>query len=238
MPHVGPIRRGGELPDVEKSGEVASENETVVPRGDHLYNEHIRRGNAMLEWVVDSSWWLLGLLGLTLVVLAYLWWANRQRGLLVAAAVVTGLMALLWLLGQVIVTDRQQIVNAVNEMAAAVSARRPDDVIKYLAEDFEYAGSGRTITKDDVRQALKRAAEHYGVHEVTVSQFQFDKVAPAEGRAAVQFQFSVFDGSGDALALMRAKADFVRVNGKWLMRTIRFYKAFTNSDQEFHVNVP
>lgn len=187
----------------------------------------------MLHWLVDNVLWFYILFGLVAAALLYLWWINRRRALLFALCAVAGLLVLLFLLSWFVVTPRQQITNALYEMAEGVSANKPDQVLKHLAKDFRF----KTLTRADVAAAINRGVTLHGIQDVFVWNFQFDELAPAEKKAKVSFHFRV-TGVREEIGFALCRSEFVEEEGKWRMKSINFFKPVAGSDQELPIPVP
>jgi hypothetical protein len=188
----------------------------------------------MFHWVFDNIWIFYVLLVAVAAALGYLWWANQTRGLLIATGVVSALLVLLFLLSWLIVTDREEMTNAVYEMAGGVSANEPDRVVKHLAKDFSY----RSLNKAAVATAINQAVTRWGIGDVIVWNFKFDQVSREDKSARVQFHMRVTDRDGLEVGFALCRCEFVIEDGHWRMQSIKFYKPFTDSDQEIPVPVP
>jgi hypothetical protein len=190
-----------------------------------------------MHWLVDNAFWFYGLLILAALVLGLLWWVHRRREFLIALAVVGAVALALWFLCRLVVTDRQQLVNNITEMADAVVDHRPDDVVKHLAENFDFPALNRTVTKSQVRDAIKSAVEHYGIDGIRVWDFKVTEVSRSDGRAKVEFFCRVsLSSGGDQMFLCRSR--FILENGNWRMKAIDFYNPIVKTDQPVQFNLP
>jgi hypothetical protein len=192
----------------------------------------------MLYWIVDNIWWPLGLLALAAVVLAFVWWVHRRQELLIALAAVSALIGLLCILSWLVITDTQRIKNALHEIADAVTDNRPDDVIPHLADQFQFFGMNRTLTKSQVRDTIKAGVGHYGVEGLSVYNIDVEELSRAAGNAKVTFNLRVFLQSDSSPKIFRCRSQFILEDGKWRMKTLEFSNPFVKTDQPLQLHVP
>src|SRR5438105_1997064 len=124
-----------------------------------------------MSWLVDNAntWFvLLGILGLGL---GMAWWIQRQPRLLLGVAAAVALIALVWLLTRLVVTDRQQLQANIREMANAVVEGKADVLLKHLANDFQFQGRQR----QDLVDGIARGAKLYRVSNVVISGFDVEE---------------------------------------------------------------
>jgi hypothetical protein len=188
----------------------------------------------MLWWLVDNAGLFYFLLGLAALALAAAWWLNRQRKYLVGFAGVIGALVLIWLLGRLIVTDRQQLQRNVEEMAQAIGDNRPDNLVKHLARDFLYQNLTRETAESHIGDLIRR----FALTSVRIASFEVNQLSRSEGKATVGFRAWVFSSLAEAGQPFWCTADFVLEEGQWRMKAIRVYQGFVNTDQEIRVPVP
>ena len=180
-----------------------------------------------MSWLVDNAttWFLL--LGIAFLGFAAAWWSNRRRNLLIGAGVALGLLALLWILTQLVVTDRRKIEIAIRAMAEAVVNGRADILDKHLASDFIYHGSRR----QDAIDGILRAAKVYQVREVRI--FNFEVLDQQERTIRVFFRAAAHGPRDDrSFPPVACRALFVKDGEHWRMKEARFYNPLVNQDQE------
>jgi hypothetical protein len=183
----------------------------------------------VLRWLVDHAGLLYVLLGLVALALAVSWWMTRERRYLVGLGAVAGLAALVWLLSLVIVTDRQQIRRAVEEMAQAVADNKPGVIVGHLSKDFSYQG----LTRATIEQHLAGTIRAYGLTFVKVWDFDFEQLSRAEGKARVAFRARA--DLGEDITMWLCRADFVLEDGRWRMKGFNVYNPVVNTDQPIQV---
>jgi hypothetical protein len=169
----------------------------------------------MLHWLIDNAILFYVLLGLVALAFAAVWWLRRDRRLLIGLAVAVVLIALVWLLTLLVVTDSQQLERAVREMAAAVSEDRPADLVKHLSRKFSYG----PVTKDNAADFISRNVQAYGVTYVHIGRFDVKRVSRAEGKAEVVFLMRV-DLSSTGVPF-ECHADFVLEDGQWRLLSFK-----------------
>jgi hypothetical protein len=183
-----------------------------------------------LYWIVDNVLWLYILLGFAAVALFYLWWVNRRRSYLIALGVVVVLIAIFWVLSLFFVSDRQQIQTAVYEMADAITENKPENAVKHLSRDFQF----QSLKKADVHDAISKAVKTFQIDNISVRDIKFVELSRSKAFAKIDFLFYAVAG-GQQAPRFRCEADFVLEEGKWRMKTIKFFKGFTGSDQEYQI---
>src|SRR4051794_32070716 len=100
----------------------------------------------MLSVLLDQAnilYFLLGTAALALVV--YGWLRGRARYWLYAGVCVA-LIGVLWLLGQLVITDRKQIVLNLDAMAKATVDQLPDALFRHVSRDFRFGNLSREET--------------------------------------------------------------------------------------------
>jgi hypothetical protein len=135
----------------------------------------------MLSWTADNATTLCVVLGLVTLALAAVWWRTRKRPVAVAAGVGLALCVLVWVLGQVVVTDRKKLVASVREMTDHVNAGRFDEAANYFADEFEVDAAGHIIKDrkslmDAARIRMKYAGiKRFVVWDIEVTQLERPK---------------------------------------------------------------
>jgi hypothetical protein len=185
----------------------------------------------VLWWLVDNALLLYLLLGCALLAVGAYWWMTRKRQFLIATGGVAGLLILVWLLTQVVVTDRGRIEGNIRAMAAAIGENKPADVVKHLARDFQFG----TYTKATAERDIRSAIHQYGLQEIRVRDVSITKLSRAEGKAEAEFRVFVWSSMTEGGGYpFWCKAEFVLEDEDWRLRRIRIFQGFVNTDQEFH----
>ena len=162
------------------------------------------------------------LASLALGAFVYAWLTNRPRIAVYGLAAV-GLMLLLWSLGQLVVTDRQQILLNLDAMRDATVEGKPDVLFQHLAADFHFG-------KLDRDELYRRVSKAIGSHKTRVhlSNQQAD-VHGNVGEATFNFRADGADGS--ILFAASAKGTFVRDAGQWKLRSLEIHRLGTTERQ-------
>lgn len=178
-----------------------------------------------MTWLIDQTNVLTFLLATAaLGCVVYGWLTTRAKYWFWAAGFVAAI-ALLWLLGQFVVTDRRQIILNLDRMAQASVQQKPDVLFRYLARDFKFGSLGR----DELHQRISRQVQVHKVHGVHL----WDQRVKVEGtQGEVVFNFRA-DAEDDKKFIASAKAKFVKEDGTWKMKSVEVYSI--GSTQRLHV---
>lgn len=171
----------------------------------------------MIDWLLDSAFWIYVFLSLFALGFLLLYRNNRDRGSLIALATIVGAGLLLWILSLFIVTDRQQIERNLHAMVDATLNNKPEELAKHLASDF----TCRAYKRDDVIKLAPAKAKEQNLTDVRISALRMEPLA--DGKMKVTFNATGFL-SGDPVPT-QCEAEFVFRSGKWQMRTIEVYFA-------------
>lgn len=176
-----------------------------------------------MSWLIDNANTFHILLAILGVACLAIWRFNsRVKYLAFAVGALAG-MVFLWLLSVNVKTDRQQLEDAVNEMARGVENKQLDRVFKHISNDFRYGGNTREMLYNTAQSRIK---EHE-VKDIRINRFQAE-IDREKKHARTGFFVSA---SADRLILFRAEADFQLDGDSWKMKTIRFYL----KDQEIDI---
>jgi hypothetical protein len=176
----------------------------------------------MLFWLLDNAnffYFLLATIALALCV--YGWLTTRAR-FIVYGLIPVALIVLLWLLGKVVITDRQQIINNLDAMAAATIANDREALFRYVASDFAFG----TLKRDDLYQRTSKSVQGFRVKDIRLTD---QRVELNGDKAQVAFDFNAFADDGNLPA--SAKATFVREAGVWKMQRLEVYHFRSNERQ-------
>jgi hypothetical protein len=180
-----------------------------------------------MSWIVDHAGLLYVILGIAAAGFVVGWWFDKRVKFLGFAAGVLALMGLVWLLTQLVATDRTQLKQTVEAMARDVVDGKMDDLFKHIAPDFNYKGMNR----DMLHRLAQNSVKGYKINNITIAKFDAD-VAPNRKTAKTSFNVTPFSDTGDYLGIFRTEADFVREGEEWKLKTLRFYNAVVDQDKE------
>lgn len=182
-----------------------------------------------MSWILDNAFTLSILLGIAAAGLVFVWRQNRNTKVLGVAAGVVGLIALLWLLRMVIITDARQLENNVHAMAKAVMDGKTDDLFKHVSKDFRY----HETTRDELYARARRQIEGQKVADIRISNFKVEELSRDKKFAKTSFHAS---GSGEGFQFFfHVETDFVLEGDTWKLKTMRFYNPRVNQDQEIRL---
>jgi hypothetical protein len=186
----------------------------------------------IMSWLIDSAntWYLL--LGIVGLGFGTAWWMNRRAKYLLGVAAAAALIALLWLLTRLVVTERQQLELNVRAMAEAVVEGKADVLLNYFAGDFEFQGRKRK----DLADGVVRGAKQFQVTEIVISAFDVEELKDL--RATVFFRATVRHRGEDRPYLVACRASFVKENERWRVREVRFYNPLVNQNQPIALPIP
>src|SRR2546423_1927281 len=117
----------------------------------------------MPSWLVDDPTNVYLLLGFALLGCAAAWWVTRKRRFAMGSGAVILLMGLVWLLDYLVVTPREQVLDSIEQMGAAVRRRDADGIFRHISQSFTL-GSG--TTREGFRQVVERALRDREVEEM------------------------------------------------------------------------
>jgi hypothetical protein len=193
----------------------------------------------VFDWLFEGRPTVYVLLVAGAVFLLVAWWQTRKRYALLGAGAVVGLIGLYFLLDRLVVTDREQIVRQVREMAAAVKARNIDGLFAQVSDEFQVGG----LDKAGFRSYAEQAILGGKVQEVEVWDFDVPSGfrSPHESRvgtstrptevARIRFKAKPKGPIlGDAWFLCRAQ--FVRdPDGRWRLLHFDVFNPAVDTDQ-------
>ncbi len=181
-----------------------------------------------MSWFIDNAgfwYFVIGMIGLGF---GTAYWMQRRPKLLLGVAVAVGLIALLWLLGRMVVTDRQQIHNNVLAMADAVVAGKGDVLLKYFAGDFDFQGRKR----QEVANSVASAAKQHAVTDIVIAAYDVEELK--ERTAKVYFR-AIVHLAGE-IKPIACRASFAKENEQWRLRQVEFYNPVR--DEKIHIPLP
>src|SRR5687767_454217 len=120
----------------------------------------------MLTALLDQAnvlYFLLGTVALGFFV--YGWLTARVRYWAYGAAAL-GLIGVVWLLTQLVVTDRRQIERNIQAMARAAVEQKPDDMLKHVSREFRFGGAGRGLGRDELAALIRQQVQTFQVNDV------------------------------------------------------------------------
>jgi hypothetical protein len=187
-----------------------------------------------MSWLVGNANTIYLLLGITAAGLVIVWRFDRRVKFLGYAACVLVLIAVIWLMCQVIPSDRKQLEDNVHAMADAVVAGKMDDLFKHISNDFRY----KEMTRDILYTKTQAAVRVYKIRDVRITKFEVDELSRDKKFAKTTFNVSAWEGDNDFPYMFVTQADFVLEGEEWKLKTLRFKKRLVDQDQDLDLPFP
>lgn len=186
----------------------------------------------MLFWLLDRALLINVLLAMLACGLLLRWWATRRGSYLIAASAILGLAAFIFLLTQLIITDRQRLELNVREMANGVLEGNPEAVFKHLASDFTMGNWRRA---DFIRNA-EATIRRRGISDLHLWDFDVEQLSRIDRKAVLAFRVRAESRWGNVFALCRAH--FIFDGAAWKMRELQAFNAVANTKQPLNIPLP
>jgi hypothetical protein len=187
-----------------------------------------------MSWLVDNANIVYILLGLVALGFLVAGWLTRRVKFFALALIPLAVIGLFWLLTRTVVTDRQQIHNSIDAMAAAVVNQDGEALFKHVSKEFLHKGMSRKEMHDRVGRAIKL----HKVKQAFISDFTATEVSRATGKAKASFRVRVDDQGGEIVFFARCETDFVLEADQWKLKSIDFFNPVANQDQPLDIPLP
>ena len=184
-----------------------------------------------MSWLVDNANVLYILFGIIAAGLVVTWRFNQRVKYLGNAAGFLVVMGIIWLLTLFVPTDRKQLESNVNAMAKAVVDGKVDELFKHISKDFVYKG----MTREMLYEAARRSIQGNQISNVRITQFKEVEISRAKKSAQVSFSVTAWAAQGETPYPFLTKAEFVLEGEQWKLKTMKFFKAFVDTDQEISI---
>ncbi len=196
----------------------------------------------MYDWIFEGRLAVYLTLAALAIVLLGAWWSTRRGVWLGWVAVVLAAAGIYYLLDRLVLTDHEQVEQAVRTMADGIGTRNTQTVMSQLSEQFRRD----SLDREGLRQLVEHALQHGWVEGVTVKNFEF-LPAPAatnsdsggsraSGPIRVSFSGVAWGGTGGEHPY-RCEADFIRVpDGKWRMATFQLFDPISDSSHPMEIH--
>jgi hypothetical protein len=187
-----------------------------------------------MSWFVDNANALYLLLGLTAASLVVAWRFDQRVKFLGYAAGVVALMAVLWLLTQVVPSDRNQLEQTILAMSRAVVAGKQDELFRHISKDFRY----QHLNRDEMYKKTQLAIQTHQVRDIRITSFRVEEVSREKKSARTSFRVSTWLTGHEGPQMFGTQADFVLEGDEWKLKTLRFYNPIANQDTEISLPLP
>ncbi len=172
----------------------------------------------MLFWFVDNASWFMIVPGFIAVGLLIVWWNRHKKEELIGAGVCVALIFITWLVTIFVVTDREQILNNLQEMADAVGENQPKRILQHLSKDFHF--QFKNISKEKSEKQLRSLIEGYQIQEVFLFEVDIKFLSRSKKKAIVLFRFRVTSDRLEAPYFNQAQGIFVLEGERWRLKTL------------------
>lgn len=163
---------------------------------------------------------LVVILALVALALFVAFWSTRNRKFAAGVVAVLALIVVAYLIAHFLPTDRKAIERAIDDMAAGVRSRNPNQVFAHFAKDFRY----RTMDKDQFQDVASREIRRGTVSDVLIVGYDKVEISRAEKKANLEFRVKPLGGVSDNTMFYVCRARFVlEEDGKWRMQTFELY---------------
>lgn len=189
----------------------------------------------MPVWLVEHPTPVLVILGLAAIALTYVWCVRQEKKILVAIAVVIGLMVLVKLLDVLIVTDHEKVVLAVQDMAGSVQQKDVNRIFGLISEKFHAFG----LDKAGFRKWVERRIHDADVTGLKVWDFEPTKDAPQPNQKSILFLVKAEGDEQAGRTFFRCKATFVRdVDGQWRLSGCELMSPLLDPEKAERLSLP
>jgi len=167
----------------------------------------------MSETFFESPLYVYAALGLAELVLAVFWYERRGRKFALAMVVPPVLAAGVALVAHLVVTDREQIESAAQDIANAIEQRRVDRIPGHFDDAFTARVAGMTITKPQVVAVCNSNVQKWDVSRVV---FHKVSVEVSGSRAAMHLTTFLTYGQGSRTGLIW-DLTWIKRGERWLI---------------------
>jgi hypothetical protein len=176
-----------------------------------------------MSWLIDNSSWLHFLLICAALGCMAGWWMTRKRAYLFGLGAVAGAAGLIFLLSQLVDTDRKLLVRTLQEMVAAYEQKKLDRTFALIADDCMTEFAGGKLSKAELRARAEYALGNNGVDRIHLWAFEIEKVDPPV--AVVFFKAKPFGQWATGSEYCGCRAEFrLGTDGQWRMSNLKIYK--------------
>jgi hypothetical protein len=163
---------------------------------------------------------LVIILALAALALFVAFWTTRRRKYVAGVGVALALIVVAYLIARFVPTERKAIESAIEDMAAGVRNRNPNQVFSHFAKDFRY----RSMDKKQFEDAAGREIRRGIVSDIMILDYDKVEISKAAKRADLEFRVKPIGGVSDNTMFYVCRARFVlEEDGKWRMQTFDLY---------------
>jgi hypothetical protein len=176
-----------------------------------------------MSWLIDNSSWLYFLLICAALGCMSGWWLTRKRAYLFGLGAVAGAAGLIFLLSQLVDTDRKRLVRTLQEMGAAYEQKKLDRTFALIADDCVVEFADGKVSKRELRAKAEQALGYWKVEQIQLWAFEFEKVDPPT--AVVAFNAKPISQVFGSTYFCVCRGEFrLDKDGQWRMSNLKVYK--------------
>ena len=179
----------------------------------------------MFDWLFERLPGVFLVLGVLAVLSLAFWWRSRKRMPLIFFLAFAVLAGVYFLLSVLVVTDRRQLTESVQEMAAGVRDRNLDRSFAQISEDFRFNNLG----KNEFRQRADSAVRGFDIRDCEVWDIEIDDFSRDSRNAHVHFDVKI-KGNFSQKEFLRCRAEFtLDRDNHWRLRGFQLFNPFVES---------
>jgi hypothetical protein len=193
------------------------------------------------EWLFEGQLLIYAILAAALVFLTIVWRQTPRKSYLAGIIALAVLIVLYYALDMLVVTDREQIRHALNEMSAGVEARSIGRIFDNVSDTYNRHG----MTKESFRQVSTSVINGRHVDRLAIWGFEFapdykQKESQSDARETVaKVRFQAKPEGANGTNLYQVDAVFHRdTDGKWRLQSWEVFDPFHESGALMVPEVP
>ena len=178
--------------------------------------------NKIPLWIAEDVTWSIMWGLLAIAILTVVWMGTRQYRYLLAAGGIAGLLIVLLIVEDRIVTDKEHLINAIYEMADHVRNNNPDGIVEFVRDDNKVFA-----------QRIRQNMDEYDFRSCSLIGFSETTVEP-EGsnprKATIAFSVWASAAPAERLDLLQTagvvvKLEFEKNDGRWTIEAYGYRPA-------------
>lgn len=176
--------------------------------------------SGLKDALLEDPTYIYVTLAIAAVAAAAVWYRRRTRGPLIVLAAVCGSAGIVYAVEALVVTDRERIVAATEQIARRVPTEAPAVLQRYLTDDFAGEFRGRRIDKARAIQAARENVGAYGISEVRISRVE----VRLSGRFADVEVGTLIVPEGRRPVPVQWSLSWVKLEEGWRIRSLKDYR--------------
>ncbi len=159
------------------------------------------------------------------------WSVSAELLAVVAVALLVVLAGLVWLTDRSIVTDREQIEEALREMSQGVAARDVGRIFAHVSRDVQVQGHNHESFRRRTEQMLGRNE----VQEVVVWDVVVSEVSRERKSAKADFKAKVRSVHTTGSEFFLVRSEFVLELGRWRLKGFQVFNPHVNTNEPLRI---